>query len=132
MKELWSDLSVLLTRRTFGTPWPPEATRAFLSAFPHGMYPDTGNFLLHHEQIVFEIHLPLFLVSWFVPPVRSKPRKHYCWTRLLALFQTKYTKLLLFQHVYYSGGFLRYLGSDLFLRIDSLLFILGLLWEILL
>ena len=67
-----------------------------------------------------------FLITWFVSPVRSEPCKHYCWTRLLALFQTKYAKLLLFQHVCCSNsnGFVHHLGSDLILLLICFLTLL--------
>ena len=74
------------------------------------MGPDTG-YCSSVPQITFcFIHVSVpYVITKFVTPVRSKPRKHYCWTRLLAFFQTKYTRLLHFKFVSCNSGFLRYL-----------------------
>ena len=105
-------------------PGPPWTTRAFLKTFVRHflthMGSDTSYCSSDHKSIsVSYKFFFLTVVTWFVAPVISKSREHYCWTRLLALFQTEHTKLLDFQNVCCSDGFVCCLVSDLFLRIDS-------------
>ena len=99
-----------------------------LKAFPQGTWDRMLVIVLvYHESLSVFYKSISSLITWCVPPVISKPCKHNCWTRLLALFQTKCTRLFHFELVACSNGFLHFLVIDLSLRIGSPLFILRLL-----
>ena len=58
------------------------------------------------------------LVPWFIIPVRSKPRKDYCWTGLLTPFPNKAYQTPPFQQVCHSDGSLHHLDSDSFFFVN--------------